>query len=115
MIVKTDLSERAVTMWAKVANDGDLRRTPLHIHMRDSANVCVELWKRWVPECVRKRIATEIMTTSLFRRDELWMLERTGDGTAMMSLDTVPFKGVLERAYLSGGLPGAPHIKDSPQ
>ena len=58
---------------------------------------------------------TALMSTALFRRDEMWVIERTGRGSHLISLDECPWNWSepLETAYLNGRLPGVPRISET--
>ena len=58
---------------------------------------------------------TALMSTALFRRDEMWVIERTSRGSHLISLDECPWNWSepLETAYLNGRLPGVPRISET--
>lgn len=54
------IEEISKCLWAKISFDGT-SWLPLHIHMRDSADVSEYLWKNWLSESTRKLISTSMM------------------------------------------------------
>lgn len=54
------LSDRSKVLWAKASNRGEVKWTPLYIHMIDSAKTCSRLWDSWIPDNVKKRISEGI-------------------------------------------------------
>ena len=58
---------------------------------------------------------TGVLTTDLFRKDEIWFVEKEGGGSRLVSLDTrrINFNERLETMYLERRkLPGIPKIND---
>ena len=60
---------------------------------------------------------TEILTTNLFRRDEIWFVEKINGESCLMSLDTIRglnYNKRLEKLYLEDmELPGVPRYRNT--
>lgn len=56
---------------------------------------------------------TRLMTTDIFRRDEIWLVDRKGGHSSIQSLDEVDVKydRRIDKMYLNNDLPGSPDIQ----
>jgi CRISPR-associated endonuclease/helicase Cas3 len=60
IIGKSSFSRKARSLWAKKSRSGDLLWLSLPIHLSDAAEVARLLWRRWVPDGVKRRIVAGI-------------------------------------------------------
>jgi CRISPR-associated endonuclease/helicase Cas3 len=60
ILIKSMLSRKARSLWAKKSRNGDLLWLPLPVHLSDTAEVARLLWHRWVPDGVKRRMAAGI-------------------------------------------------------
>lgn len=55
------LSSRARALWGKLSTDGTHRWLPLWVHLEDTAEIAVMLWRNWLPKHTKEIIAAGII------------------------------------------------------
>ena len=63
-----ELSQKALSLWAKKSKDGSFFGLPLATHMADSAEVAQKLWKHWLSEGVKQAIGAGIAENECVER-----------------------------------------------
>lgn len=56
------LSYQAKALWGKLSTDGTHRWLPLWVHLEDTAEIAVMLWRGWLPKHTKEIIAEGILT-----------------------------------------------------
>ena len=56
-----ELSLQAKSLWGKLSSDGTHRWLPLWMHLEDTAEIAVMLWRNWLPKHTKKIIAEGII------------------------------------------------------
>lgn len=56
------LSPQAKSLWGKLSTDGTHRWLPLWVHLEDTAEIAVMLWRGWLPKHTKETIAAGILT-----------------------------------------------------
>ena len=60
LMSKPTFSRKAHSLWAKKSRSGDLLWLPLPVHLTDTAETIRLLWRKWVPDGVKRRIVAGI-------------------------------------------------------
>jgi CRISPR-associated endonuclease/helicase Cas3 len=103
-------SPQARSLWAKKSRNGDLLWLPLPVHLSDTAEVAIKLWRRWVPDGVKRRIISGVRYGTEEDAERIFIFLATvhdlGKATPAFATKECGYREldeqILERIILSG-------------